>query len=78
MIFFVWLEEWKGPWKDEGEEWKKNPNLAMELKSGKKTDGVFWMAWDDFEWCADVLTILPAEIPVKRGQHEDGEDAGEE
>ncbi|CAK9007883.1 unnamed protein product [Durusdinium trenchii] len=70
--------EWKGPWKDEGEEWKKNPKLAVELKSGKKTDGVFWMAWDDFEWCADTLTIVPTEIPVKRGQHEDGEDAGED
>eukprot|EP00438_Fugacium_kawagutii_P001930 Skav226025 [mRNA] locus=scaffold2502:40315:42486:+ [translate_table: standard] len=70
--------EWKGPWKDQGDEWTANEDLAKKLKPGTKFDGLFWMAWDDFEWCADTLTIVPAKIPVKRAEHEEDEAFGEE
>lgn len=70
--------EWKGPWKDQGDEWTANDEIAKELKPGSKFDGLFWMAFDDFEWCANMVTIVPAKIPTKRGDHEEEDDAGEE
>lgn len=70
--------EWQGPWKDQGDEWTAHEDIAQELKPGSKFDGLFWMAWDDFEWCADTLTIVPAGIPVKRAAHEEEDSAGED
>ena len=70
--------EWKGPWKDQGDEWMAHPELEKKLKPGNKFDGLFWMAWEDFEWCAETLTIVPAKIPVKRAAHEEEDSAGED
>ena len=61
-----------------GDEWTADEDLARKLKPGSKFDGLFWMVWDDFEWCADTLTIAPAKIPVKRAAHEEEDSAGED
>jgi len=42
--------EWKGPWKDQGPEWKKNPQISKALqmtvtKGRQWDDGAFWMAY---------------------------------
>lgn len=42
--------EWKGPWHDEGEEWKLHPEVADALQVEDKDNGSFWMEWEDFEW----------------------------
>ncbi|XP_063787003.1 calpain-5-like [Pseudophryne corroboree] len=41
--------EWKGPWSDGSEEWKKVSRRQKE-KMGVTVndDGEFWMSWDDF------------------------------
>lgn len=69
--------EWKGPWKDQGDEWEAHPEL-QHLKYDNVFDGLFWMAWDDFEWCAERVMIVPRWSGAIRGDHEEEEDAGED
>lgn len=40
--------EWKGPYCDNGAEWKQNPLHFKEIKPNFGPDGCFWMKWDDF------------------------------
>lgn len=40
---------WSGPWRDGGPEWDSEPGLHEACNPGlQETDGVFWMALDDF------------------------------
>eukprot|EP00435_Cladocopium_sp_Y103_P043076 s1208_g12.t1 len=59
--------EWKGPWNDKGEEWKANPDVAKALQVDLKSDGAFWMEFEDFTWnfCGIVQTKIA--MPTKRG-----------
>lgn len=59
--------EWQGPWNDKGEEWKANPDVAKALQVDLKSDGAFWMEFEDFTW--NFMGIMQTKIamPTKRG-----------
>jgi calpain-15 len=42
--------EYGGAWADGSVEWEKNPRVKKTLKpSFDASDGLFWMAWEDFD-----------------------------
>ncbi|CAJ1441597.1 unnamed protein product [Effrenium voratum] len=66
--------EWKGPWCDQGDEWEDKEVAEACRGEGDKWDGLFFMAWEDFQWCASTLTVVPVEMASKRGDHQADEE----
>lgn len=58
--------EWRGPWGDQGEEWKLYPDVAEALKFDEKDNGTFWMEWEDFEWNCGGVDGLSFSIPAEK------------
>lgn len=61
------MHEWKGPWCDQGEEWKIHSSLAEALQRDFSNDGGFWMEWEDVEWNMGGFTGVRFEMPSQRG-----------
>uniref|UniRef100_A0A7S1F134 Calpain catalytic domain-containing protein n=1 Tax=Noctiluca scintillans TaxID=2966 RepID=A0A7S1F134_NOCSC len=40
---------WNGPWSDHDRKWREFPGVANKIRPRFVQDGMFWMAWDDFE-----------------------------
>lgn len=58
--------EWKGAWCDDSEEWQKNPEVAKEVNFKPRSDGIFWMSFDDWEQNFDGFQVFKVEQPGKR------------
>ena len=65
--------EWTGPWKDGGEEWKKNKGISQALKVKKTNRKGFWNEWDDGAfWMAtsfvQIMFFFPGPIAKESAQ----------
>ena len=60
-------DEWSGAWSDKSDEWANHPNVAAELEFTPKADGLFWMAWEDFQQTFNQIEVCCKEMPTLRG-----------
>ena len=66
--------DWTGDWWDGSRQWQENPMLSERmapLRMGGCNDGKFFLCWEDFIKCFNVVTICPL---TSRGLDVEGED----
>ena len=49
--------EWRGAWADDAPEWDAEPRLKQDLLQRAEDDGVFWMAYPDWERHAAYFSV---------------------
>jgi hypothetical protein len=55
--------EWRGDWSDSSPLWAREPGLAARLRpDGRRDDGVFWMAFDDFATYFTTLDVCKVRL----------------
>eukprot|EP00930_Biecheleria_cincta_P068982 TRINITY_DN56799_c0_g1_i1.p1 TRINITY_DN56799_c0_g1~~TRINITY_DN56799_c0_g1_i1.p1 ORF type:complete len:699 (-),score=119.91 TRINITY_DN56799_c0_g1_i1:356-2452(-) len=59
-------KEWNGPWSDQSDEWTANKEVAQALNVDEKSDGIFWMEWEDFQRTWTRLEVCPKAMPSER------------
>jgi hypothetical protein len=50
-------KEWRGAWADGSAEWAAHPQIARAVGHEPGANGLFWMAWDDFERIFDWVAV---------------------
>ena len=60
--------EWNGDWCDASHKWADFPSVSQALNPDHSSDGLFWMAWDDFMAIFDDVQICAMTMETPRAK----------